>query len=72
MKLRRQLRAAKAERDALRAEVEPLRNSYSRKWSKTVPSTEGGTSAGSSIKLSTSHLFFLICAATVASTFPTY
>ena len=40
--------------------------------SKTVPSTEGSTSAGSSIKLSTSHLFFLICAATVASTFTTY
>ncbi|XP_050240634.1 non-specific lipid transfer protein GPI-anchored 5-like isoform X5 [Quercus robur] len=40
--------------------------------SKTVPSTEGCTSAGSSIKLSISHLFFLICAATVASTFTTY
>ncbi|KAF3950346.1 hypothetical protein CMV_023894 [Castanea mollissima] len=40
--------------------------------SKTVPSTEGSTSAGSSIKLSISHLFFLICAATVASTFTTY
>ncbi|KAK4587367.1 hypothetical protein RGQ29_024181 [Quercus rubra] len=40
--------------------------------SKTVPSTEGSTSAGSSINLSTSHLFFLICAATVASTFTTY
>ncbi|KAF3968593.1 hypothetical protein ACB098_02G008300 [Castanea mollissima] len=40
--------------------------------SKTVPSTEGSTSAGSSIKLSISHLFFLICGATVASTFTTY
>ncbi|KAK7858664.1 raucaffricine-o-beta-d-glucosidase [Quercus suber] len=30
------------------------------------------SSAGSSIKLSISHLFFLICAATVASTFTTY
>ncbi|KAM4115902.1 hypothetical protein ACJW30_02G008700 [Castanea mollissima] len=40
--------------------------------SKTVPSTEGSTSAGSSIKLSISHLFFLICAATVASTFTAY
>ncbi|KAM4126369.1 hypothetical protein ACJW30_02G008400 [Castanea mollissima] len=40
--------------------------------SKTVPSTEGSTSAGSSFKLSISHLFFLICAATVASTFTAY
>ncbi|XP_050240625.1 non-specific lipid transfer protein GPI-anchored 5-like isoform X4 [Quercus robur] len=40
--------------------------------SKTVPSTEGSTSAGSSIKFSISHLFFLICAATIASTFTTY
>uniref|UniRef100_A0A2N9F4P8 Bifunctional inhibitor/plant lipid transfer protein/seed storage helical domain-containing protein n=1 Tax=Fagus sylvatica TaxID=28930 RepID=A0A2N9F4P8_FAGSY len=40
--------------------------------SKTVPTTEGSTSAGSSIKLSISHLFFLLCAATVASTFTTY
>ncbi|KAL4642345.1 hypothetical protein ACB092_02G009800 [Castanea dentata] len=40
--------------------------------SKTVPSTEGSTSAGSSIKLSISHLFFLTCAATVASTFTAY
>ena len=30
------------------------------------------SSAGSSIKLSISHLFFLICAATVASIFTTY
>ncbi|KAK9995489.1 hypothetical protein SO802_020175 [Lithocarpus litseifolius] len=30
------------------------------------------SSAGSSIKLSISHLFFLICIATVASTFTTY
>lgn len=37
--------------------------------SKTVPD---GTSAGSSIKLSISHLFFLLCAATFASTFTTY
>ncbi|KAM3707222.1 hypothetical protein ACJW31_02G007800 [Castanea mollissima] len=35
-------------------------------------STEGSTSAGSSIKLSISHLFFLLCVATVASTFTTY
>ncbi|XP_030974603.1 non-specific lipid-transfer protein-like protein At2g13820 isoform X1 [Quercus lobata] len=40
--------------------------------SKTVPSTEGGSSAGNSIKLSISHLFFLICAATVATVFTTY
>ena len=40
--------------------------------SKTVTSTEGSTSAESSIKLSISHLFFLICAATVASTFTAY
>lgn len=40
--------------------------------SKTVPTTEGSTSAGSSIKLSISHLFFLLCAATVASSFTTY
>ncbi|KAK7822570.1 non-specific lipid-transfer protein-like protein [Quercus suber] len=40
--------------------------------SKTVPSTEGSSSAGNSIKLSISHLFFLICAATVATAFTTY
>ncbi|XP_059461196.1 non-specific lipid transfer protein GPI-anchored 5 [Corylus avellana] len=39
--------------------------------SKTVPSTDG-TSAGSSIKLSISHLFFLLCAATFASTITAY
>ncbi|XP_075653606.1 non-specific lipid transfer protein GPI-anchored 5-like isoform X1 [Castanea sativa] len=40
--------------------------------SKTVPSTEGSSSAGNSIKFSISHLFFLICAATVATAFTTY
>nr|POE88905.1 isoform 3 of non-specific lipid transfer protein gpi-anchored 2 [Quercus suber] len=40
--------------------------------SKTVPSAKGSTSTESSIKFSISHLFFLICAATVASTFTTY
>ncbi|KAF3950343.1 hypothetical protein CMV_023892 [Castanea mollissima] len=40
--------------------------------SKTVPSTDGSSSAGNSIKFSISHLFFLICAATVATAFTTY
>ncbi|KAG6668416.1 non-specific lipid transfer protein GPI-anchored 5-like [Carya illinoinensis] len=35
--------------------------------SKTVPSTGDGSSVGSSIKLSISHLFFLLCAAVLAS-----
>ncbi|XP_041011778.1 non-specific lipid transfer protein GPI-anchored 5 [Juglans microcarpa x Juglans regia] len=39
--------------------------------SKTVPSTGDGSSAGSSIKLSISHLFFLLCAAVFASPFTT-
>ncbi|KAG2721822.1 hypothetical protein I3760_02G099200 [Carya illinoinensis] len=38
--------------------------------SKTVP-TGDGSSAGSSIKLSISHLFFLLCAAAFASSFTT-
>ena len=40
--------------------------------SKTVPSAKGITSTESSIKFSISHLFFLICATTVALTFTTY
>lgn len=40
--------------------------------SKTVPSAKGSTSTESSIKFSISHIFFLMCAATVASTFTTY